>query len=272
MTRADALALACGLWLAAGVAAAGPHVWTLLPPVAAYALLVADGIVRPAAPWLLPLLTHGDRGAPRIALTFDDGPDPEVTPRVLDLLHRHGVRATFFLIAERAQSNPDLVRRMAAEGHEIANHSYRHSRLLNLAPPGPMRREILRATRTLNSLAPGATADLYRPPMGLKSPWLAWVQRQLQLRVATWSLHARDTSRRPPEQIARRVLRRVRGGDIVVMHDGHDRPGRHRTAAAEALPLILQGLLRAGLHPVPLGELCPPPCSAPPPLVDRSGG
>lgn len=255
MTRADVLMAACALWLVTGLVFAGVHLWTILPPLFAYFLIALDGILRPASPWLHPVISHGDRHNPRVALTFDDGPDPEVTPQVLELLRRHGAHATFFVIGRHAETFPELVRRIAAEGHEIGNHSYAHPRLLNFAPPALLQREIERGRRALQNVTRGTADVSYRPPMGLKSPWLAYVQRRLHLRVVTWSLHARDTGRRPPELVAGRVLRRIRPGDIVLLHDGHDLPDRQRGTVVAALERILQGLGDKGLEAVTLGEL-----------------
>ncbi len=255
MTRSDAVMLTCLAWLGAGLALVGPGPWTILPPILAFAMIAADGIVRPAAPWLLPVVTHGDRRRPAIALTFDDGPDPETTPRLLELLARHGAHATFFLIGSHAEQYPELVRRLAREGHEIGNHTYAHPRLLNLARSHPMQREIERGQQALQALAPSAATPSYRPPVGLKSPWLARVQRRLGLRVVLWSLHARDTGRATAEQVAHRVLTRIGPGDIVVMHDGHDICGRHRRTAVAALELVLPELDRRGLKAVTVEQL-----------------
>lgn len=255
MTRADILAAGCLSWLLAGVLIVGWHWWTAVPPILAFALLRLDGIVRPAAPWLLPVTAHGDRHRPWVALTFDDGPDAEVTPKVLDLLMRCGAHATFFVIAAHAERHPEIVRRMLAEGHEVGNHSYAHRRLLNFARPARMRREVEHAARALTAVHPAARSLLYRPPVGLKSPSLARVQRKLALQVIVWSLHARDTGRRAPAAVAARVLRRVRAGDIVLLHDGHDRPGHRRSGVVPALERILAGLAEKGVRSVTVGEL-----------------
>ena len=259
MTRADALLAACGLWLAAALFWGGLHPWTLVPPVALYGALAVDGIVRPASPWFLPLLTHGQRSRPMVALTFDDGPDPEVTPGILDTLRRFDARATFFLIGAKAEAHPELVRRIVAEGHEIGNHSHGHSRRINLFATKRLQAEIEDADTTLRRLSGFAGPFPYRPPMGLKNPWLARVQRRLGLRVVTWSLHARDTGRRSPAAIAEHVLGRVRPGDVVVMHDGHDLPDRRRENVAPAVPMILEGLAARGLSCVTLNRLLPLP-------------
>jgi len=263
VTRADAWLALCTLWLATGLLLGGVHAWSVWPPIAAYLVVVVDGIARPGAAWLLPLTRHGPRGRPQIALTFDDGPDPAVTPRVLDLLRNHGARATFFLIGRHAEAHPALVRRILAEGHELGNHSYGHSRLLNCFPTASLQREIERGETALRRVAGTSGPALYRPPVGLKSPWLARVQRRLNLRVVTWSLHARDTGRRNPAAIAARVVRRARPGDIVLLHDGHDLPGRSRDTVAAALEAILAGLQHRNLQTVTVGELLAEPAEAP---------
>lgn len=263
MTRADAWLAVCTLWLATGLLLGGVHAWTVWPPIAGYLVIVVDGIARPGAAWLLPLTRRGHRARPQIALTFDDGPDPIVTPRVLDLLRNHGARATFFLIGRHAETHPTLVRRILAEGHELGNHTYSHSRLLNCFPTAPLQREIERGEAALRRIAGASGPALYRPPVGLKSPWLARVQRRLNLRIVTWSLHAHDTGRRSPAAVAARIIRRARPGDIVLLHDGHDRPGKSRDTVTEALEAILAGLQHRNLQTVTVGELLAEPAGAP---------
>ena len=119
-----------------------------------------------------------------------------------------------------------------------------------------MRAEIERGVATLKRMYPCVSPTLYRPPMGLKNPTLARLQQQLGLRVAAWSLHAGDTRSRTGESIAARVLQRIRGGDIVVFHDGHDLPGKSRRhAVVDALERILPEIARRGLQPVTVSEL-----------------
>lgn len=259
MTRSDWIRAACLLWLGLGLVLGGAHYWTILPPVAVYAALAIDGVARAGSGWLMPVVRHGDRQVNHVALTFDDGPDPALTPLVLDALRAHDARATFFVIGRRARCHPELLRRMREDGHELGNHSYTHSRVLNLRTRGPMRKEILRATRLLSRWVPGNARVPYRPPMGLKNPALARLQSELGLRVVAWSLHARDTRRRDARAIAARVLARIRPGDIVLFHDGHDLPGRHRgPQLAEALERILPELRRRGLQTVTVSELLAP--------------
>jgi peptidoglycan-N-acetylglucosamine deacetylase len=257
MTRCDLLRAACLLWLGLGLVLGGIHWWTVLPPIIAYVLFAIDGVARAGSGWLMPVIRHGDRKGDKVALTFDDGPDAGVTPRILDILRSHGARATFFVIGRHAEAHPDLIERILAEGHELGNHSHGHSRLLNLSTGRTMRNEIERGMATLNNW-PQASAStrLYRPPMGLKNPSLARIQRHLGLRVVAWSLHAGDTRKRDANAIAGRILDRIRPGDIVLFHDGHDLPHRKRSmAVAEALGMILPELQRRGLETVTVSEL-----------------
>lgn len=257
MTRCDLLRAGCVTWLGLGIAFGGLHAWTLLPPVIVYALLAIDGVARPRSGWLLPVVSHGSREKSEVALTFDDGPDPELTPRILDTLEAHRAHATFFVIGRWAEAHPQLVRRMLDEGHEVGNHSYAHPRLLNMRARRAMLREIERGREALRPLGVNIHGNrLYRPPMGLKNPALARIQRQLGLTVVAWSLHAGDTRKRDPQTVAGRVLERIRGGDIVLFHDGHDLADRkRRSAVAEALEQILPELSRRGLRSVTVSDL-----------------
>ena len=231
--------------------------WPPLVPglaIAALVLLVTDGIARPGSSLFYPTVSHGPRGDRRVALSFDDGPDPETTPAVLDALKEYRARATFFVIGESLEAHPELGRRMTADGHAIGNHSWRHSRWQNFWFTSRLEREITRGEQAITTVT-GAATTLYRPPIGLKTGELAHAAWKHGLTLVAWSLHSRDTRLRDPESIARRVLDRVQGGDIVLMHDGHDLPGRRRPLCAPALRLILAGLRERGLECVTVPEL-----------------
>lgn len=255
MTRADALGLSLvaallGQWLIIDLSPAG-----IIVPVVIYLALLLDGVFRPAAPWLMPVAVHGSRQRPQVALTFDDGPDAEVTPQVLDALKQAGAKASFFTIGRHLDAHPELAARIHAEGHELGNHSYDHSRMLNFARPPAMRAEILKGAEAVAKVTARQRLPLYRPPVGLKNPPLARVVEQLGLKIIAWSLHSRDTRMDDPQAIAERVLSKVKPGDIILMHDGHDLPGATRPATAEALRRILQGLEAKGLESVTVSEL-----------------
>jgi len=217
--------------------------------------LFADGVFRAGSSILYPTATHGPRGSKRVALSFDDGPDPEVTPAVLDALARHGARATFFTIGQSLDAHPRLARRLLSEGHELGNHSWRHSRWDSFRGVHEQAQEIERGERAIAATAGRPAQPLYRPPFGIKSPQLVLAASERRLVMVAWSLHSRDTHARDPKWIAERVLKRIRPGDIVLMHDGHDLPGRHRPACAPAVSLILQGLREKQLECVTVSEL-----------------
>jgi len=224
-----------------GVFASG---WSLmlLVPGALLVCLVGDGMARPSSNVFYPTITHGPRVGKRVALTFDDGPDPEITPQVLDVLAQNGARATFFVIGKSLAAQIQLGRRMLDEGHVIGNHSWQHSRWQNFRQFAWHLREIGQCDKAIATLASGQRPRLYRPPVGLKTPELAravWVHG---LTLVAWSLHSHDTWLRDPERIAHRVLTKIHGGDIVLLHDGHDLAGRQRPQCVAALRLILGGL------------------------------
>lgn len=261
-TRPLVLLLASAAIVAISIGIFGPSLWSVLVPVLIIAAILLDGALRPGSGFYYPTITHGPRRGNRIALSFDDGPDPDTTPKVLDILSRYKAHATFFVIGRKLTAQPELARRIHAEHHEIGNHTWQHSRLQNLRGARSHREQIQLGVAAIT--ATGQTgAPLFRPPMGLKSPHLATGARKLGVKACiAWSLHARDTRGATPEKIARRVLKKVRPGDIILLHDGHDLPNANRPACAEALELILQGLAERGLESVTLSELLFSPYAA----------
>jgi len=255
LSRLNILALAFGGVTAGAIGALGASAWTLGIPTALYIALCADGTVRPGSRVSYPTVTRGTRNRDRVALTFDDGPDPEATPQVLDALAKHEARATFFAIGRSLEAHPELARRIVADGHELGNHSWAHSRWGSFLTSGQQVREIERGEESIAAVTGLATQPLYRPPIGLKSPPLARAAFRKRLTLVTWSLHSHDSRTADPARVSERVLHRVRPGDIVLMHDGHDLPGRHRLSGAQALPRILEGLREKGLECVTVSEL-----------------
>ncbi len=254
-TRTGILILTFVAVTAGAVGAFGISALTLGIPTAVLLALLTDGVARPGSGVFYPTMTCGPRDSQKVALTFDDGPDPEVTPAVMDALARYGARATFFSIGRSLNEHPQLARRLVAAGHELGNHSWRHSRLQNLFGAKEHTREIERGEQAIAALIGCRVKPLYRPPIGLKSPQLARVAYRRQLTVVAWSLHSRDTRIADPKRVARRVLEQIRPGDIVLMHDGHDLPGRHRPACPKAVRMILWGLRKKGLQCVTVSEL-----------------
>jgi peptidoglycan/xylan/chitin deacetylase (PgdA/CDA1 family) len=256
LCHADKLLLGgAGTMLASSIAL-GATPLSIGVPAAILAGLMADGIARPGSSLLYPTLSKGPNHPPRVALTFDDGPDPEVTPGVLDTLAAFDARATFFAIGRNIEQNRALARRIVDERHELGNHSWQHSRLQNFFGRARQIDDLIRSSQLIREIAGSQAEPLYRPPIGLKSPPLARAAHMLGMkRMIAWSLHGRDTRQDDPQRIAAGILARIAPGDIVLLHDGHDLPGRHRVAGARALPLILQGMKERGLQSVTVSEL-----------------
>jgi peptidoglycan/xylan/chitin deacetylase (PgdA/CDA1 family) len=255
LCRADKLLLAGGAATLGSAALLGPTALGLGLPAGVLAALLADGIFRPASSVLYPTLVRGRSDRAQVALTFDDGPDPEVTPAVLDSLAEFQARATFFVIGRHLEKQLALGERLLREGHELGNHSWRHSYLQNFYRGAKHAEEIDRCARLIKTLTHSRSEPLYRPPIGLKSPPMARAAHRRKLTVVAWSIHSRDTLARDAQAIANRVLARIRPGDIVLLHDGHDQEQRHRPQICRALPLLLQGLRQRGLTSVPVSEL-----------------
>ena len=180
-----------------------------------------------------------------VALTFDDGPNPEATPAILDALAARGVRATFFVLGRHAERWPGLVARLAAEGHAIGNHGYYH-RKLHFKSPRYVRDDLTLGTRAIEQ-ASGVRPRLFRAPHGFRSPWVTAIAHSLGQRTVGWSLGVWDSDRPGVEAIAHRTVDGARPGSILLLHDGdgYD-PGGDRSQTARAVPLIVDRLLDAG--------------------------
>lgn len=253
--RADKLLLTGGATLLGSSVVFGATPLAIAIPAAALGAILADGVFRPSSSALYPTISRGPRDRAQVALTFDDGPDPQVTPAVLDALGESGARATFFVIGRHLERHHGIAQRIVAEGHELGNHSWTHSHLQNFYSARRYANDIDRADELIRQIAGSTRPPLYRPPVGLKSPALARTAHARCLTIIAWSMHSRDTQSRSAAVTANRVLSRVRAGDIVLMHDGHHREDAHRTIAARALPAVLRGLKRIGLQPVTVSEM-----------------
>lgn len=184
-----------------------------------------------------------------IALTIDDGPWPQTTDQILDILKQHQVKATFFWVGEAVQKSPDIAKRVVAEGHAIGNHTLTHSYSFHDA--ATIANEVDRTAEIIDRIT-GVKTSLFRPPGGFLNNGLAKYARQKNYAVVMWSLTSADTDpRAKPEAFVRNVLRGAKPGAIVLMHDG----GGDRTRTVTALPDIIAGLKQQGYRFVTVPEL-----------------
>lgn len=191
------------------------------------------------------------RAEREVALTFDDGPDPEVTPRVLDLLERHGAVASFFCIGERAERHPRLVREIAARGHSVESHSHRHSPAFGWYGPRRLTREVAAAQRAIGDAA-GTPPRFFRAPYGTRNPMLDFILARFGLTYVSWRRRGFDAVDGDAERVLRRLVKRLAPADVLLLHDGSTaRRGREATVL-RVLPPLLERLEGAGLRSVSL--------------------
>lgn len=184
---------------------------------------------------------------PYIAMTFDDGPSPKLTPKLLDLLAAHHVKATFFLIGENAAANPEIVAREAREGHEVANHSWSHPNLAKMSDDGV--RGQLRRTEDAIRSATGNRPIFLRPPYGsITARQKRWINQEFGYKIVLWDVDPLDWRRPGPNVVCNRIVKMTRTGSIILAHDIH--PG-----TIEALPCVLSQLEAKGFQFVTVSEL-----------------
>ena len=223
-------------WWAAG---AGVLAWT--------AYTCGAQCVLPAVAW-----RRGPSGGRRVALTFDDGPDPAATPQLLRLLAARDLRATFFLIGGRAARHPEVVRAIADAGHEIGNHTWRHRNAWLLSPRAAAR-EVAEGARILADIL-GRPPRLFRPPWGIVNVATLATARRLGLTTVLWSIQHEGLRPRAPAAQVRHVAERLHDGAIIDLHDAPGLPGASERLLA-TMPGLLDALDAGGYAPVPVGEL-----------------
>jgi peptidoglycan/xylan/chitin deacetylase (PgdA/CDA1 family) len=184
---------------------------------------------------------------PYIAMTFDDGPSPETTPRLLDILKQRNIKATFFMIGQNAERNPTIVQRILAEGHEIGNHSWTHPQLSKLSDDRVT--EEINKTQAAIKSASGYTPVLLRPPYGaITARQKDWIEKQFGLSVIMWSVDPFDWKRPGASVIEQRILAGARPGAIILSHDIHKQ-------TVDAMPATLDALAEKGFKFVTVSQL-----------------
>lgn len=218
-------------------------------------IAVAWGTFHQNAPLFGRVIGAGSTERPAAALTFDDGPSGEHTPALLDALRAEGVHATFFVLGRQARAHPEIVRRIAEEGHELASHGDDHS-LLALAWPTQVATQIRSAEAAITAACPGGLTKLLRTPHGFRSPFVGRVASGLGYRLVGWRGSIFDTSRPGVDVIVRRCASVLRPGAIVLLHDA-DGSGRggDRSQTVAAIPGIVAAAREQGLELVTVSQL-----------------
>ena len=215
--------------------------------------LASSAVIIPRR-WILDwpfshILWHGDEATPEIALTFDDGPHPENTPALLDILKEQHVTATFFVVGKRAQRHPSLLSRIHGDGHLLGNHSFTHAKL-PLHTGKRMITEIVRTGEVIEKCT-GVRPRYFRPPHGLRDVRLWRLLKLLNMNGVMWTIMPWDWRNIHEDAIVRRILRSTENGAIITLHDG----GGRRTETLEAVKKLVPALRQRGFTFVPIDRM-----------------
>jgi peptidoglycan/xylan/chitin deacetylase (PgdA/CDA1 family) len=224
--------------------------------VAGLAAAAAAGYqsMAPTAQWYGKTFTGLGRGSKLLALTFDDGPNDPHTLRLLEILHKHNVQATFFLIGRYVQQRPDIVEELVKAGQVVGNHTFTHP-LLTFKSAAQVRTELETCHRALND-AVGEHSNLFRPSFGGRRPAVLRIARQMGLEPVMWNVTGYDWNAPPAELIENKVTRRVRGGNVILLHDGgHLKMGADRGGTVIATDRLITRYKAEGYQFVTVPEM-----------------
>jgi peptidoglycan-N-acetylglucosamine deacetylase len=217
--------------------------------------------MAPTGQWYGGTFTGLSRGSRRLALTFDDGPNDPHTLRMIDVLSKHDVRATFFLIGRFVKQRPDIVRALAQAGHVIGNHTFSHANLIFVSAR-QTRIELQGCTDALTD-AIGKHSNLFRPPFGGRRPGSLRVARAMGLEPVMWNVTGRDWKGKPADYIEQKVQAQVRGGDVILLHDGgHTAFGADRSQTVIATDRLIARYKSEGYEFVTISEMMSRPAVA----------
>ena len=210
--------------------------------------------MAPTGQWFGRTFTGLGRGSKQLALTYDDGPNDPHTLRLLEILARHNVHATFFLIGRYVEQRPDIVRELVKAGHVIGNHTFTHP-LLTFKSARKLREQFAKCERALRDAA-GEHSNLFRPPFGGRRPAVLRTARQMGMEPIMWSVTGYDWNAPSVEHIERQVTRQVGGGDVILLHDGgHLHFGSDRSYTVAATGRLISRYLAEGYEFVTVPEM-----------------
>lgn len=230
--------------------------WAISSLVANHAILTIAGL-WPRSTLLgsnMRRLSPAACAAREVAITIDDGPNPSVTPAVLNILDAYQAQATFFCIGKAVESHPDLAQEITRRGHRIENHSYAHRHHFSVMGMGQLRSEIGRAQEVISQTT-GYVPVYFRAPAGLRSPLLDPVLQGLGLQLVSWTRRGFDTITKDPQQVLEKLEKNLSVGDILLVHDGNAaRAADGRPVVLQVLPKLLKTLRDRGFRPVSLPD------------------
>jgi peptidoglycan/xylan/chitin deacetylase (PgdA/CDA1 family) len=248
MTRFHIVAVIAALL--GGAALAFHRVELFIAVVAALLVFIGIGVAIPQMSFFGPFVCRGRDSNHGVALTFDDGPDARSTPALLDLLRDARIQAAFFCVGKRVEANRALAARIVREGHLLGNHSYAHSNATNFFTLARLRAELAQTQEVIRQ-ATGVAPRWFRPPMGLSTPRVFRAARDLGMTVVGWTARGLDTKVSEPERIVARILRQLKPGAILLLHDGNIPADR----LVATVKLLLDSLRQHGYEVVRLDRM-----------------
>lgn len=233
-----------------------PSTWPwALTAIAANQALIGAAVMWPRSTWIgenirtLPAASVANK---EIALTFDDGPDPDITPRVLDLLDAGGQKGSFYVVGERVEKFPFVIQEIVKRGHAVENHSHRHTNTFAFYPSSRLHVELDAAQQAIASSS-GSLPRFFRAPMGFRTPFLDPVIARLGLHYTSWTRRGFDSTAKAPGPVLQRLVTNLNAGDILLLHDGSMlRTRRERPIVLDVLPELLKTISDRGLQSVTL--------------------
>ena len=218
-----------------------------LIPVFVYLGILFYGSAYINSGFFMKVISSGDKTIPEVAITFDDGPASASTPEILDILKKNDTPATFFCIGHKVIENPELLQRIASEGHLVGNHSYSHAFFFDLFSRDNMSREIRSTNRAVEKLT-RKRMFFFRPPYGVTTPVLAKAVKTANVTPIGWSLRTMDTVTKSPEKLVAKINQNIKAGDIILLHDTQQ-------VTVDALPQIIETIRNKGFKIVRLDKL-----------------
>jgi peptidoglycan-N-acetylglucosamine deacetylase len=233
-----------------------PATWPwALAAIAANQVLIGGAVMWPRSTWIgenIRRLPPSSVVNNEIALTFDDGPDPDITPRVLDLLDAHGHKASFYVVGERAMQYPHVIQDIVKRGHAVENHSHHHTNSFAFYPSSRLHGELNAAQHAIADTA-GSLPRFFRAPMGFRTPFLDPVIAHLGLHYSSWTRRGFDSLAKHPAPVLQRLVVGLSAGDILLLHDGSMLSARRaRPIVLDVLPELLKTISDRGLRSITL--------------------
>ncbi len=222
-------------------------IWLFLIPVVPYIFLIIYGSSKINSQFFMPVVYRGEDDLKNVAITFDDGPSPSTTPAILDILKKNEVPATFFCIGEKVVENPEIMQRIAGEGHVMGNHSYTHHFFFDVFSFNSLVQEMRTTNKAIEKIT-RKRIHLFRPPYGVTTPVLARAVKKVKMTSVGWSLRSMDTVTKDPKKLVDKITKKVSAGDVILLHDT-------MPVTVDALQGIIDGIRAKGYSIVPADKL-----------------